>query len=340
MATDSHETMRDLAFVGGLCRELEEGRSFALSTIHATHGSMPRHADCRMVLFANGDWQGTIGGGRVEQMAQERCQRVLAGEEPASLEWMTHAKTGMACGGDALVSVRLVTPADLPALSALKDALKNDVPSILMEDWSDAAAPTFDLKSLVELGFHDPRTKSDGPLWDDETSVYSEPVGADPVAYIFGGGHVGRALVPALASVGFRVVVFDDRKEIATPKNFPKAERVILGDFKNVAEKVSVTARDYVVVLTHGHAGDIDVLEQVAPARPAYVGCIGSKGKAAFARKTLVERGVSAEWANGIHLPIGDNILAVTPPEIAVSIAAEMIRCRAELRPQKPHAKS
>ena len=114
----------------------------------------------------------------------------------------------------------------------------------------------------------------------------------------------------------------------------------MLGDFTKLDEKVQVTSRDYVVVTTHGHAWDIDVLEQVARVHPAYVGCIGSRGKAAFARKTLKERGVDPTWVDeGIHLPIGDPILAVTPPEIAISIAAEMIRCRAELRPasERPH---
>ena len=93
-------------------------------------------------------------------------------------------------------------------------------------------------------------------------------------------------------------------------------------------------------MLTHGHAADIDVLEQTVPVHPAYIGCIGSRGKAAFARKTLEERGIPKADAAAIHLPIGEAILAVTPAEIAVSIAAEMIRCRAERRPVVPHAGS
>lgn len=339
--TDSHETLRDIAFVGRLLNEAEEGRAFALAGILATRGSMPRGAGARMALLADGTWLGTIGGGHIEQQMQERCRRVLAGEEPNQLEWMTHAKTGMACGGDALVGVRLWEPA--PAEGALRDVLgrlRSGRPFVITEGWADPSAITVELAYLDELPAGDARGTTQTTCWDEDAKTYVEPAGPDPVAYIFGGGHVGRALTPVLASVGFRVVVFDDREGVAASNGFPAAERVVLGEFAKLGEKVQVTSRDYVVVTTHGHAWDIDVLEQVSRARPAYVGCIGSRGKAAFVRKALRERGVDPAWVDGsIHLPIGDPILAVTPPEIAISIAAEMIRCRAELRPasERPH---
>ena len=111
------------------------------------------------------------------------------------------------------------------------------------------------------------------------------------------------------------------------------------GAFKDLDDYTHITPRDFVVVLTHGHLGDAVVLEHVLPHRPAYVGCIGSARKAGFVRRTLEEHGIAAELAESVHLPIGDDILAVTPAEIAVSIAAQMIRCRAGLRPHSPHSK-
>lgn len=336
--TDSSGTMRDLRFVRLLARELEGGRPVVLASVLATRGSMPRDAGARMALLADGSFVGTIGGGRVEQMAQERSRAVMGGEQGASIEWLTHAKTAMACGGDALVSVSPLSGQQHAALfSDMAERLERGESFVLVEDWHEGASPAFSLVGVDELSEGDPRATAENPLWDENAKTYAEPLGPDPFAYVFGAGHVGRALTPVLASVGFRVVVFDDRPEVADPSFFPQAERVILGDFKHIGEKVQVTRRDYVVVLTHGHAGDIDVLEQVAPARPAYVGCIGSRRKAEFARQTLVERGVSREWADSVHLPIGEDILAVTPSEIAVSIAAQMIRCRAELRPVRPH---
>lgn len=338
--TDSHETLRDMVFVGRLLKEAGAGRAFALASILATRGSMPRGASARMALLADGTWLGTIGGGRIEQQMQERCQRVLAGDEPNQLEWMTHAKTGMACGGDALCGVMLWEPASAEkTLGGLLDHLRSGKPFVITEGWANLSDVTVELAYLDDLPQGDSRATTETALWDEEAKIYAEPAGPNPIAYIFGGGHVGRALTPVLASVGFRVVVFDDREGVAVSGDFPAAERVVLGDFTKLDEKVQVTSRDYVVITTHGHAWDIDVLEQVSHVRPAYVGCIGSRGKAAFARKTLKERGVDPTWVDGIHLPIGDAILAVTPPEIAVSIAAEMIRCRAELRPvsERPH---
>ncbi|MCC6098345.1 MAG: XdhC/CoxI family protein [Coriobacteriaceae bacterium] len=337
--SDSHETMRDPSFVGRLLDEARSGRPFALASVLATRGSMPRHASARMALLSDGTWLGTIGGGRVEQQMQERCRRVLAGEESGRLEWMTHEKTGMACGGDALCGVSLWEP-DVaePLLSELSRRLSSEQPFVIAEGWADPTHVAVRLASISELG-DDPAAACDVSAWDEASQTYTEPAGPDPKAYVFGGGHVGRALAPVLASVGFRVVVVDDRPGVAVPEDFPAAEQVTCCDLRDLASGgIKATGRDYVVVTTHGHAWDIDVLEQVAPARPAYVGCIGSRGKAAYARKVLKERGVDPDWVDAIHLPIGEPILAVTPPEIAVSIAAEMIRCRAELRPVRPHS--
>jgi len=342
MMEDSGGTLRDKALVGRLIEELEAGRPFALASVLATRGSMPRAAGARMALLADGTWLGTIGGGRVEQMAQDRCRAILAGTEEPSLEWLTHAKTGMACGGDALVGVRLSLGADLeaPLLRDLLNRMDQGQFCTLDEVWDDPARVRLSLTPVDQMEPGDPRATTELPLWDEETRHYAEPVGPQPIAFVFGAGHVGQALCPVLAHIGFRVVVFDDREGLCTEDRFPQAERVVCGDFQHIYDKVSVTRRDYAVVTTHGHAADIDVLEQLGRRLPAYVGCIGSRTKAAFAREELVRRGIDAQWAQGLHLPIGEDILAVTPAEIAVSIAAQMIRCRAELRPQasQPHA--
>lgn len=343
---DSRDTLRDQALVGRLLAELSAGRPFALATVLATRGSMPRHATARMALLQDGTWLGTVGGGRLEQQMQRRCSDVLAGAAPASLEWMTHAKTGMACGGDALVGVTAWQPGRAALLTELLRRLRAGERFVLREAWRDPSEVTVELLGAGELAAGSAEARAlagQAAVWEEGSRTYVEPAGPDPVCYVFGGGHVGRALTGVLANVGFRVVVADDRPGVAVPADFPAAERVLCGDLRDIAGMgIRVGGADYVVVTTHGHAWDIDVLQQVAAARPAYVGCIGSRGKAAFARKTLRERGVDEAWLDSVHLPIGEDILAVTPAEIAISIAAQMIRCRAELRPpeQRPHADS
>ncbi len=304
-----------------------------LASLMAARGSMPRREGSRLAVLADGSFLGTVGGGRIEQIAIERAHELVSDPEARPrLEWETHAKTGMACGGDTLLATRRLGSSDRPTLLKLLGLLGSHGAGWIVEDWRDLSAP-----ELTVVSAEGPDAPAE-PLpdvvsFDERTSRLTEPVGSDPVCYVFGGGHVGQALVGVLASVGFRVVVYDDRPEIATVERFPAAERVICGDFQALSDQVSVTARDYVVILTHGHAADIDVLERVLPTRPAYVGCIGSRAKAALARKVLVSRGLPQADVDAIHLPIGEKIGAITPAEIAVSIAAEMIRCRAERRP-------
>lgn len=135
---DLQGTLCDEHFVRRLLSELEAGRSFVLSTIFATKGSMPRHAGARMVHFEDGSFLGTIGGGSVELIAQERSKRFFTGEENNQIEWMTREKTGMACGGDALVGIRKVTPDQ-------KDFFAKDLMNLI-----DAKKPfVVDRKSVV-----------------------------------------------------------------------------------------------------------------------------------------------------------------------------------------------
>lgn len=333
-------TISDQRLLAALTAELHAGRPAALASLLATRGSMPRHEGARMLGLADGTWVGTVGGGNIELIAQRRSTELLAaasfaGEKPApatapaaSLEWMTHKKNAMACGGDALLAVRLVMPSELPLVCKLAELLASGGVGWLEEDWSDSQSPSWRLRGEKDA----PSRACDVPTWDESACRYVEPVGPEPVCHVFGGGHVGQALVPVLASVGFRVDVMDDRPGICDPALFPQAEAVTCGAFEDLDSLVRVTSRDYVVVLTHGHLGDAAVLERVLPHRPAYVGCIGSRRKAGFVRDALEAAGIPAELAAGVHLPIGEDILAVTPAEIAVSIAAQLIRCRAELR--------
>ena len=137
--------------------------------------------------------------------------------------------------------------------------------------------------------------------------------------------------------MGFRPVVFDCRPELATRTLFPTAEEVICGDFTSIKDHLTVTEEDFVVIMTNGHMHDFQVEEQILRGPFAYVGVIGSRTKTASVNQRLREAGIPEESIAQIHTPIGTAIRAVTPAEIAVSIAGEMILCRAERRGDKPH---
>lgn len=148
-------------------------------------------------------------------------------------------------------------------------------------------------------------------------------------AVVFGGGHVGRAVVAQLARVGFACTLFDSRPEFARPECAPAAQQVILGDYENIAASLTLDARDYVLIMTHSHKTDFAVLEQALSQPLAYVGCIGSRRKVALGYQLMREAGISEAALSALHAPIGLPIKAETPEEIAVSIAAECILHRA-----------
>ena len=316
-------SLSDAGFVSAIADELAAGRRVGFASMLATRGSMPRHEGARLALTEKDQLLGTVGGGAIERRAIE-CARAARDGAAPSLTWY---RTGdeMACGGDALLATRPLTADDLPVLLALSDALERGEPTTLTEDWSDPAAPTIALA---------PATRLAGPTWDDARAIYREPVAAPSRLHVFGAGHVGAALVGLASAAGFECSVYDDRPELATRERLPQAASVTCGPFDELAAAAAVGPRDFVVVLTHGHADDETVLLAILgrEVQPAYVGCIGSRRKSALAREHLVAAGVPAGRVDAVHMPIGLAIGAVTPAEIAVSIVAQLIGCRAERR--------
>ena len=169
-------------------------------------------------------------------------------------------------------------------------------------------------------------------LKSGDESYCVEQIHSSSRDYIFGCGHVSRELEPILSHVGFRCIMMDDRPEFAQRELFPTAEEVKLVDFSAIDKSVSICSEDYVCVMTRGHAYDTEIQAQILKYRPAYVGVIGSRKKAAGVRQVLKEQhGLSDEELNLITTPIGLEIEAETPAEIAISIAAQLIQTRAKL---------
>ena len=162
-----------------------------------------------------------------------------------------------------------------------------------------------------------------------KNGIYTESICRAGKVYIFGGGHVGKALVPVLHYVGFTVVVYDDRPALAVQENYPAAAEVICGSFADIFAQVRLTADDYAVIMTPGHQADYEVLRQVLGTQATYIGCIGSHRKVEMTRERLLADGFTPAQLDTVHSPIGLAIKAETPEEIAISIAAEMIAHRA-----------
>jgi xanthine dehydrogenase accessory factor len=150
-----------------------------------------------------------------------------------------------------------------------------------------------------------------------------------PRLILFGCGHVALPLARMAALLKFEVILFDDRPSFADPRRFPGAAQVICDAFASIPARLSIRAGDYVVIITRGHRYDQDCLRQVlSGVFPRYVGMIGSRRRAGIVLRRMVEEGHAEELTRRVHAPIGLDIGAVTPEEIALSILAQVVRTR------------
>jgi xanthine dehydrogenase accessory factor len=167
--------------------------------------------------------------------------------------------------------------------------------------------------------------------------VFVEPVLPPAILYIFGAGHVAMALCKIAAIAGFEPIVTDDRTSYATKDRFPDAREVHALDFDEAIEKLDPNESSYIVIVTRGHRDDMNMLRWAVQTRANYVGMIGSKRKVIEIFKTLQQEGMSAHLFDRVHAPIGLEIGAITPEEIAVAITAELITKRRHASANLPH---
>ena len=162
-----------------------------------------------------------------------------------------------------------------------------------------------------------------------ERVLFAQPLVRAGTVYLFGAGHVSRALAQILAMAEFRTVVYDQRPEAAWRAFFPDAAERICGPFEEALDRLEpITEEDYAVIMTPGHQGDYEVLSQVLRTPAKYIGCIGSRKKVAAARERLLADGFTAAEIDRVWAPIGLPIGGETPAEVAVSVAAQLIACR------------
>jgi xanthine dehydrogenase accessory factor len=167
--------------------------------------------------------------------------------------------------------------------------------------------------------------------------IFVEPVLPPALLYIFGAGHVAVNVCKAAALAGFEPIVIDDRTSYATKERFPAAREIHALDFDAAVEKFQPNETSYIVIVTRGHRDDMRILRWAVETRARYVGMIGSKRKVIGIFKTLQSQGLPAHLFERVHAPIGIDIGAVTPEEIAVAITAELIAIRRHADSPLPH---
>ena len=167
--------------------------------------------------------------------------------------------------------------------------------------------------------------------------IFIEPVLPPAELYVFGAGHVALNLCRVAKSAGFEVTVLDDREAYANRERFPEAASIYAEDFDQAMTKLSISEGAYIVIATRGHRDDMRVLRWAVQTPARYIGMIGSKRKTIAIFRELTKEGLAAELFDRVHAPVGLDIGAVTPEEIAVSITAELIAVRRHVERQLPH---
>jgi xanthine dehydrogenase accessory factor len=167
--------------------------------------------------------------------------------------------------------------------------------------------------------------------------VFIEPVLPPALLYVFGAGHVAINLCQVAANAGFDVIVADDRSSYASKERFPAAKEVHALDFEEATQKFDPNESSSIVIVTRGHRDDMRVLRWAVQTRARYVGMIGSKRKVIEIFKTLQQEGIPAHLFDRVYAPVGLDIGAVTPEEIAVAITAELIAVRRHASAALPH---
>ncbi|MFM8370294.1 MAG: XdhC family protein [Chloroflexota bacterium] len=244
--------------------ELEKNNQpAALCTVTKSEGSTPRHVGSKMLVYSDGKFIGTVGGGDLEHRVLDEA-------------WM---------------------------------AISDGKPRYLHYNMADPS-------------------RGDPGVCGGQVEVFVEPILPAPTLVVIGAGHVGKAVVHLAKWLGFRVAVSDDRVEFCNPDVTPGADEYYPVEMGKLAEQLKITKRTFLVVTSRGSSVDALGLPSLLESEAAYIGVIGSKRRWATTVKALKEKGVSEDLISKVHSPMGLELQAETPEEIAVSIMAEVLLIR------------
>ena len=303
-------------------------------------GSVPRKICAHMLVTADGRLCGTVGGGAIEGRAIDLAKRLMAEKRSCAETFVLNESDaqnlGMICGGRVTLHFKYASFEDA-AMCALAE-MANELFRMGKRAWliiglesgrlslhdgymqTGASVPAEVIDALQTSALH---------IETEGERFYAEQLVSSGRTYIFGGGHVAQALVPVLVSVDFRCVVLEDREEFADPLLFPLADDVRLIAPEAWEKELEITEEDCICIMTRGHKNDLDCQAFALRTEAYYIGVIGSRKKVTASNEKLLGMGFTVEDVERMHTPIGLPIRAQTPAEIAVSIAAEMIQCRA-----------
>ena len=343
--------------IQGAIDDLKDGQPCVLATVVRTKGSTPQKAGAMLLVRQDGTGVGTLGGGCVEGdiwFAAKEILRLNGGAEFKDyyLNEDIAARDGLVCGGtmyfyleplrdqkdfitvgneileayDGGQPVSLATVVNAvdggPALGS-KLLLRTDGTVSGSFGNAEFDAQVIEVsRKVADIGANESFNLSDG------TEVFVDGFTTPPTLVMVGGGHVGKATADLAYSLGYRVYLVDDRPEFCNEERFPYAEERVIETYDKWTDHLDLNVNSFVVVATRGHRFDDMALESALKTRARYIGVLGSRRKTIMIYRRLLQQGVPLERIKEVYAPIGLNIGAVEPEELAVSIMSEIIMVR------------
>lgn len=318
----------------------------ALVTVIDVQGSVPRHPGSKMLVRSTGAILGTVGGGRGEAsaiaLAVQDIERKRSDALTVEMQGTEAEGDDMVCGGTCRLLVEYV--ADPAPYAALVQRLEKGEKALLVKKLEGPAAQS---PTAVLLAVHDEAgvlfqgadarpdeaiaahcLRTGKPAFSRDAGLFYDPIFPDEKLLILGGGHVGRSVAVMATELDFKVTIADDRKVLLAPERFPPGVKTICGSYADVAREFPLDSASYVVIVTRGKASDLECIRAILKRTYRYAGFIGSTRKAKILLDQLRADGFPREKVAAIHSPIGLDIKAETPAEIAVSILAELVAVR------------
>lgn len=293
----------------------QAGERFAVALLTDVQGSAPQKPGARLLVLPDGQTRGTVGGGCLEMEARRRALIALRESTPDTFTLRLDDDfgwdDGLICGGYASLTISSDPDVFGPALQAAANARIRGERGTLATDRGTGQSRWLASGESVP------------PDW------FCEEIGPPPALYVIGCGHVGAALVPLMTNVGFQVTALDDRADYANIERLPTAHQALCIDLVEAAQTLPTDSDTYWVIVTRGHRNDGRVLAEVLKRPFGYVGMIGSRRKVRLIKEGIRSENICEEATlNRLHAPIGLDIGGVTPQEIALSIAAQLVQVR------------
>ncbi len=307
-------------FWKNVLNKLAEDKRVILLLVVSHKGSSPGKQGFKMMVSEDAYLFGSVGGGRTEFQLAEKAKKLA--KEALEIPFFQNQihrddeedSSGMICAGEQLV---LFYPLNKEHIPTIKSIITEDkgVLSITVNQFY------LDINTTTKEEFSFTQSKQD--VWE-----YKEKINRKAYVYLVGGGHVGLATAQLFEMLDFEVTMFDDRKNLNTfeANSFSGAKKII--DYKEIDKHIPLRDNTYIVILTHGYEADSLIFSKVLDKGYKYIGLLGSKAKIKTMFKTMVANGFDEKLLQKADAPIGIDINSKTPAEIAVSIAARLIKIR------------